>query len=105
MGSAGLWHVGGLLPAQALAQLIHFRGLGLPVAMETETHRGARSVCVKLCARDSHGGETTVTRNDTSTLKARETTMVAQRDKPFFKERKRLSLWATADNAVTEISE
>lgn len=47
MGSTGLRHVGGLLPAQALTQLIHLRGLGLPVAMETKTHRGARSVWVK----------------------------------------------------------
>lgn len=34
--SAGLWHVGGLLPPQALAKLVHLRGHVLPGTVDTE---------------------------------------------------------------------
>lgn len=37
MRSAGLWHVGGLLPPQALAKLVHLRARVLPGTVDTET--------------------------------------------------------------------
>lgn len=40
MRSAGLWHVRGLLPPQALTKLVHFRGHVLPVTVDTERDTG-----------------------------------------------------------------
>lgn len=36
MGSTGLRHVGGLLPAQALTQFVHLHALKLSVAEESQ---------------------------------------------------------------------
>lgn len=36
MRSAGLWHIGGLLPPQALTKLVHLRGHVLPGTADTE---------------------------------------------------------------------
>lgn len=36
VGSAGLWHIGGLLPPQTLTKLIHLRGHVLPGTADTE---------------------------------------------------------------------
>lgn len=40
MRSAGLWHVGGLLPPQALTKLVHLRGHVLPGTVDTERDVG-----------------------------------------------------------------
>lgn len=42
MRSAGFWHIGGLLPPQALTKLVHLRGHVLPGTVGTE--RGASLV-------------------------------------------------------------
>lgn len=46
MRSAGLWHIGGLLPPQALTKLVHLRGHVLPGTVDTvrEGRRGSGSV-------------------------------------------------------------
>lgn len=41
VGSAGLGHVGGLLPPQALTKLVHLRGHVLPGTVDTERNRGS----------------------------------------------------------------
>lgn len=45
MRSAGLWHVGGLLPPQALPKLVHLRGHVLPGTVNGE--KGRRFSCVE----------------------------------------------------------
>lgn len=44
MRSAGLWHIGGLLPPQALTKLVHLRGHVLPVTVDID-----REACLVLC--------------------------------------------------------
>ena len=40
MRSAGLWHIGGLLPPQALTKLVHLRGHVLPGTVDTGRDAG-----------------------------------------------------------------
>lgn len=45
--SAGLWHIGGLLPPQALTKLVHLRGHVLPGTANTRsTHRISYQVAI-----------------------------------------------------------
>lgn len=45
MRPAGLWHVGGLLPPQALTKLVHLRGHVLPGTVDTERDVGLVAKC------------------------------------------------------------
>lgn len=85
MRSAGLWHVGGLLPPQALPKLVHLGGHVLPGTVNGE--KGRRFSCVEkperpqvssaMCTRQFRNAEKMTVASQSTDAQKKETIQTA----------------------------